>query len=285
MNERIGIVGLGSVGAACARALTERGGGRAVLAWTRSYERREFWTRHPGIEMLEGPEAVAREADLLLFCVTDAALAEVAGRCATAGAGRGRVALHTAGAEPPSVLSPLSEVGWEVGVAHPLLSIVVDEERTFEGAAFGLFGSAAAKAAGGELVRALGGEGIELDGDGVAQARYHAAAALLSNGLVGLFAQATDEFERCGASPEGARTAARSLLLRTTDNLARLAPAVALTGPLRRGEAARIESHLAALDPEVAVTYRALSRRLLALVSEDLEPARIDALRRLLDGQ
>lgn len=283
MSTRLGIVGLGAVGGAFAAALARPGSGYGVCAWTRSYERREVWTRHPGVTVLEGPEEVARDADVLLLCVTDAAVGEVAGRCAVAAPGGARAALHTAGAVDPTPLAPLAAVGWATGVLHPLRPVVDGDEDALRGAAFGLFGDEEARAAARALALALGGRPVEIAADGAAQERYHGAAALLSNGLVGLFALAVDELEAAGASSDEAVDAARSLLERSAANLAARSTREALTGPLVRGDVARVEGHLAALSPAAADAYRDLSRRLLALVESDFEPARAQALRRLLE--
>jgi len=45
----------------------------------------------------------------------------------------------------------------------------------------------------------------------------------------------------------------------TVDNVARLGPAAALTGPVRRGDAATVERHLAPLDPDERAAYEALT--------------------------
>jgi predicted short-subunit dehydrogenase-like oxidoreductase (DUF2520 family) len=55
-----------------------------------------------------------------------------------------------------------------------------------------------------------------------------------------------------------------------------------LTGPVRRGDAARVGRHLAALGGEDRELYRVLSATLLPLVADDLEPVRLEALERLL---
>ena len=82
-----------------------------------------------------------------------------------------------------------------------------------------------------------------------------------------------------------ARAAARSLLERSAGLLAERTPQESLTGPLRRGDLERVGQHLAALSPPARELYRLLSRRLAELAADDLEPARAEALRRLLEDE
>jgi len=112
------------------------------------------------------------------------------------------------------------------------------------------------------LRRALTFNGYDVTVAEDAWVRYHAAAVVASNHLVGLLGQV----ERMAAGigvPLGAYLA---LAAGSLANVERLGPAAALTGPVRRGDWATVERHLAALPTDERAAYQAgvdLCRRLL----------------------
>src|SRR5258705_9494189 len=65
---KIGLVGLGRMGAAIAQRLGERG--CEVIAWDRSEKAREA-QRKRGLRVVEGPRAVASAADVVLSIITE----------------------------------------------------------------------------------------------------------------------------------------------------------------------------------------------------------------------
>jgi predicted short-subunit dehydrogenase-like oxidoreductase (DUF2520 family) len=105
-----------------------------------------------------------------------------------------------------------------------------------------------------EVVADLGGRALHIaDGD---RDRYHAAAAMAANHVVALLGQV----ERVAASI-GVPVEAYLALTRTAvDNVEALGARAALTGPVKRGETATIERHVAALPPEERDGYLAMKR-------------------------
>jgi predicted short-subunit dehydrogenase-like oxidoreductase (DUF2520 family) len=90
---------------------------------------------------------------------------------------------------------------------------------------------------------------------------YHAAAVFASNHLVATSGVAADLFAAAGL-----KDPVRSMLLlqrATLDNVERLGPELALTGPAVRGDAGTIELNLAALAaaaPTAVPVYVAMAR-------------------------
>ena len=191
------------------------------------------------------------------------------------------VVWHGSGPLGPEVLAPLAERGRSVGKLHPLaaLSASRDPGRRLRGAWFAVQGDPAAREAGRELVGAVGGRTLELsERPGQAEC-YHAAATLVAGGAVGLVAAALELLE--GAAPrDEARAALASLLATAAANLDELEPAVALTGPVARGDAGVVSSHLAALERAPEATRRLYA--LLGAVGVDLTARgeRLDAATR-----
>jgi predicted short-subunit dehydrogenase-like oxidoreductase (DUF2520 family) len=155
---------------------------------------------------------------------------------------------------------------------HPLTALPRDAGRAaaaprLPGVWFATSGAPAARALARELVAALGGHELALAGGADAQPAYHAAATLLSNGLVALFDAALAVGARATSDPRALHAALATLLAATSANLQRSTPQAAVTGPVARGDVDVVRGHLERLaaDPSALEIYRALGRRLLAL--------------------
>jgi predicted short-subunit dehydrogenase-like oxidoreductase (DUF2520 family) len=190
-----------------------------------------------------GLECTNGEADLVLICVPDAVIYEVA-----AGIAPGPWVAHVSGATPLAALTPHTR---RFGL-HPL--------QTFNrsGSAAQLDGAWAAVTAesadalsrGLWLAGRLGLRPFEISDS--SRILYHAGAAIASNYLVTLYRSAKRLLESAGAPPE----ALVPLMRRTIDN------GFDLTGPIARGDWATIDAHLAAIRkaaPELEQMYRALA--------------------------
>ena len=142
----------------------------------------------------------------------------------------------------------------EDAVLHPLVALP-DPDRGSErlvGAWFGLAADGDDLAA--EAVASLRGRVVHIaEGD---WPRYHAAAVIASNHLVALLGQVERVASGVGAPVEAFLDLARGSLA----DVAELGPAAALTGPVRRGDTATVERHLAALPDAERAAYETLAR-------------------------
>jgi predicted short-subunit dehydrogenase-like oxidoreductase (DUF2520 family) len=189
------------------------------------------------------------DAEIVLLCVPDAAIADVA-----ASIDIGPWVAHVSGATALAALDPHER---RFGL-HPL--------QTFTRARGPEQLDGAYAAASGEteeareiafwLARELSLQPFALDD--AERALYHAGAAVASNFLVTLHRAAADLLEAAGAPPE----ALVPLMRRTIDN------DFELTGPIERGDWETVEAHLAAIHerrPELEPLYRALTEATSAL--------------------
>ena len=189
-----------------------------------------------------GHRVVDTDAELVLLCVPDSAIANVAQSIAP-----GPWVAHTSGATSLMALTPHTK---RFGL-HPLQSIVLGRgPEQLDGAWAAISGhNEAAIARGDWLARELGLRPFPIRDD--LRALYHAGAATASNYLVTLHGAAVQMFERAGAPPE----ALLPLMERVIEN------EFELTGPIARGDWQTIERHLAAIRqhaPELEPLYRAL---------------------------
>jgi len=182
-------------------------------------------------------------ADLVLLCVPDAAIADVARAVA-----EGPWIAHVSGATPLAALDPHVR---RFGV-HPLQTFThARGPEQLDGAVAAVTAETEeGRARGFELARTLGLEPFELADD--ARPLYHAGAAIASNFLVTLHGAASALFVAAGAPPEGLVP----LMKRTIEN------GFELTGPIARGDWATVEAHVRAIHerlPELEPMYSALA--------------------------
>jgi predicted short-subunit dehydrogenase-like oxidoreductase (DUF2520 family) len=237
---------------------------------------------------LLGRERQARDtldADLVLIASTDEAIGEVAAELAGAGAiVAAQVVLHLSGLLDRGALHALAPTGAGLGSFHPLQSVPDPDTAAarLRGAYAGLEGDERAVAAGQDLAAVLGMHPIRL-APGTKPA-YHAGAVIASNYLVSLAALAEGLAREAGVPPADAMRLYLPLMQGTVASLS-LGPVAALTGPIRRGDAATVRRHLAALDPGQRVVYRALGRIALRLAREaGLAEPLADAVERSLSN-
>ncbi len=214
MVDSVNVIGRGRAGSALSARLRER-----------------------GVELRDG------SAELVLLCVPDRAIAEVA-----AGIGPGPWVAHVSGATPLAALDPHRR---RFSV-HPLQTFTLDRgPEQLDGAWAAVTAETDdARALGRELATTLGLRPFDLADD--ARVLYHAGASIASNYLVTLHRSASRLFEDAGAPPE----ALVPLMTRTIEN------GFQLTGPVARGDWSVVDAHIRALHdarPELEPMYRALA--------------------------
>jgi predicted short-subunit dehydrogenase-like oxidoreductase (DUF2520 family) len=176
-----------------------------------------------------GVTVSADDPELVLLCVPDSAIADVA-----ASIEPGPWLAHVSGATPLAALDP-HERRFSV---HPLQTFTrARGAEQLDGAwAAVTAGTDAARAVGFELAETLGLRPFELPDS--ARTLYHAGAVFASNYVVTLQRAASLLFESAGAPPE----ALEPLMRRTIEN------GFELTGPIARGDWSTVHAHRAAIQ-------------------------------------
>lgn len=220
MVESVRVIGAGRVGSAISARLAER-----------------------DVELRED------EAGLVLLCVPDASIADVAREVET-----GPWIAHTSGATPLAALDPHTR---RFGL-HPLQTFTrARGPEQLDGAWAGITAETEeARALGFELADIVGLRPFELADE--ERALYHAGAVVASNFLVTLHEAAAELVEAAGAPAE----ALEPLMSRVLENR------FELTGPVARGDFETIEAHLEAIRarrPSLEPLYRTLTQATEAL--------------------
>jgi predicted short-subunit dehydrogenase-like oxidoreductase (DUF2520 family) len=269
LADSIGIVGTGAVAQALGRAL-HAGGAPVTAVSGRSLEK----AGHVAGSIAPGVQAVPLSrlpafSDHVIIAISDGAIRDVARLLAAAGLTHG-VALHTCGGCAADVLEPLRNAGVGCGVFHPLQTIVSDTDplNLFRGITCVIAGDAPAVRWGAELAACLSASAGSIPASALPS--YHAGAVLASNAVIALVDAAAGRLRAAGIEPAAALPALQPLTRAAVDNVFRLGPERALTGPVVRGDLSTIARHLEALadaPDEVDALYRAASRYLAAIAA------------------
>lgn len=201
----------------------------------------------------------AHDADLLLLCVPDAAVSEVASQIEP---DAHCVIAHCAGSLTLDVL----DGHVNRASVHPLTALPsppIGAQR-LRSATFGIAGDRVGLALVRDLVRDLGGRCVEPEES--QRVEYHAAAVIASNHLVALLGQVQRVAAQAGVPLEAYLELAEGSLR----NVVELGPAAALTGPVARGDWATVAAHLAAMEPDEREAYIALARSAARLVGSEI---------------
>ncbi len=270
-NQTLALVGPGRAGTTLALALIERGwdvvsvAGRAPDATSTS----------AAVACLSSRAALVsdagRGAAVVIIATPDRAI-ESAARNIASSLEPGALVLHLAGSRGLDAFADLQALRPDVrvGALHPL--------QSFPTATIGLerlHGSWAAVAGDPqttELARALGLHPFELPDS--RRLQYHATAVVASNHLVALLGQVERLASACGVPFDAFAPLVQSSVV----NAFGIGPALALTGPVARGDLVTVEQHLATLDPGERDAYRTLAREVARLTGR-----RDRALDRLLE--
>ncbi len=212
----VSFIGPGRAGSSLARALSRVG-----------------WSV---LEMLGRDEpvaGVARDVDLVVVSTPDRAVPVVARSIEPT---ERAVVVHLSGSLGLDALAPHPRVG----SLHPLVTLpdaTIGADRLLSGAFFAVSGDPLTR----RLATDLGGTPIEVDED--RRPAYHAAACIASNHVVALLGQA----ERVAASAGLPLAPFSSLARSALDDVAKLGPSAALTGPVRREDWEVVRRHREAL--------------------------------------
>lgn len=284
MSAPIGIAGAGRVAQALGRLLRERGEPVVALAG-RNADHAAVAARFIGpIEALPLSELPSR-ASRILIAVSDDAIADVAQELHRGGFTSG-IALHVSGASPVEALQVLRDAGVACGSMHPLQTIATPEQgvASLRGCSYAITGDAAATDWAEEITGKLGGRVLRIAPE--LRPLYHAAGVLASNALTGILAASVAIFRQCGIGERDALDALAPLARTSLENALAHGPVQALTGPVVRGDAETVASHLEALKTqpaEIQELYRASARQLLTIARARGTPEeRIQAILQLI---
>jgi predicted short-subunit dehydrogenase-like oxidoreductase (DUF2520 family) len=238
---KVFILGAGKVGRAIARTLKDRG---------------DTVTLRPA---RKGVPTTRIDADIVILAVRERQLGPVAGDLAVSGVvKRSAVVVHNAGSLSAEALAPLRGACAGIAQMHPMISFASTSYfPSLKRGHVHVKGDKAAEDKARKLAKKLGMTprtfGKKFD-----PVAYHAAAGLVANGAAALAAIGVELLAVAGVPRPDAPKMLGPLLRSVADNVEELGFPDALTGPVRRGEAASIEKQLGILKsklPDALMLY------------------------------
>lgn len=223
---KVFILGAGKVGRALAAALKKQGT-KVTLRPAR-----------------KGVPTTRIDASIIVLALRDRQLPPVAADLASSGVvPRTAVVVHNAGSLPAEVLEPLRGVCAGIAQMHPMISFAaLDTFPTLVRGHVHVKGEPEAEKRARALAKKLGMTPrtfAKLDTVG-----YHAAAGLVANGAAALAAIGVELLAVSGVPRPDAPKMLGPLLRSVAENVEALGFPDALTGPVRRGDAAAIERQI-----------------------------------------
>lgn len=227
---------------------------------------------------------------LWLIGCGDQAIERVAERIADEGALLpDAVVFHCSGLLSSQVLRAVRSKGAHIASVHPVRSFADLEMsvRDFPGTFCGVEGEPRAQEIVSDIFAKLGGRVFPLSTEG--KVLCHAGHVFASNYLVSLLECANRLYSAAGIPVELSWQLMEPLVRGTVDNVMRLGPSQALTGPIARGESGVVEHQARAVAEQDALLGEIYARLGLAAVdiarAQGISDERCELVRRALSEQ
>jgi predicted short-subunit dehydrogenase-like oxidoreductase (DUF2520 family) len=220
--------------------------------------------------------ALAQGSDLILIATPDDVMPAVAQSLADAARAigraslRGKVVLHTSATLDRAVLAPLARLGASTGSLHPMQAFGGKVVPKLKGVIFGIEGDAKARRLAQSIAKSLGGIPVVIET--ADKPAYHAAAVMAGGSIYPVLEAGLELLMSIGFTRARASQTLLPLLRQILDNIERIGPRAAWTGPLSRGDYAVVARHMEALrryPPEFRKSYAALAQLAARVLSKD----------------
>lgn len=281
-KPRVAIVGAGNLGSALALALQRAGYAiEAVIARSRGESLKKAQKLAKQVGAVASTDLSGVRAELIWFCVPDAAIARAARSLAEKVEWRGRVALHSSGALSSDELAALRSRGAAVGSVHPLMTFVRGSRPSLAGVPVALEGDPAAVRLARRVVQDVGGHAYSIRKKD--KAAYHAWGTFASPLFTALLATTEQVAVLAGVNRKAAKQRMIPIVLQTLANYAAFGAAGAFSGPIVRGDVDTVKRHLRVLRsiPAAREVYSDLARAAL----QYLPAKNKSSLKQLLDSE
>lgn len=230
------------------------------------------------------------DADLVILAVRDGALRELVEQLAARRlVSRRTVCVHCAGALGPEPLAPLRDQCLGVAQMHPMVSFAsAAAPPPLVGANVHVLGDAPAVRRASAFARRIGMVPRTIARLDVVA--YHAAASLVANGAAALAAVGAELLRSAGVPAGDVAPMLGPLLASVAHNVSHLGLPEALTGPVRRGDAAAVGRQIALLEAKlphaVGLLVESVRAQIpMARLLAEAEPRDFDALSRLVTAE
>jgi predicted short-subunit dehydrogenase-like oxidoreductase (DUF2520 family) len=272
MEELVGIVGAGRLGASLARALCEAGCTVQAVC-DRDVGKAELTALSCGdFTIACTVDSLPQHLTLIILAVPDDDIMKVGAQLAGhLTPDENRIVAHTSGVLNAEVLSASFPHHKLVASMHPVQTLSGSEKdwkRLFN-ITYGIQGSPDAVHRLKNIVQRLDGKIVLVQPAG--KPLYHLACVIAANFTVGLQHAAVRILNSIGIEERDALNMLAPLVKATLENILEQGPKSALTGPVSRGDIGTVKKHYDRLEkklPELLPLYSTLSKYLVAIAAQ-----------------
>lgn len=256
----IGIVGAGRVGCSIGKYLKEHGAAVAGY-YSKSRESVEFAATFTNTAAFLSLEELVEAVSMIFITTPDDEIRPVWEKIAGQPI-RGKIICHFSGSLSSVVFSGREQAGASGCSVHPMYAFS-SKETSWQQLNQVLFTMEGDSHALDRVDLVLAQAGIRhFVIDSAKKERYHAAASMVSNMMIGLYQMSIDMLQDCGFEEAAARLLVEPLVRNNIENLLATSPEQALTGPIERNDVETVRKHLAVLTEEEREVYTSLAQKL-----------------------
>lgn len=259
---KLNIIGAGHVGQVFGHLLAQKAGWEVQDVMNRSLASGQHAVDFIGSGTAIDNWAALRPAEVTMLSVNDEQIVTCCEQLMAHHLLDNSIVFHCSGALASSALASAHEHGCALASVHPIRSFADPHEvlADFDGTYCGLEGDERALALLQPTMQQIGARCVVIDP--AAKTLYHAAAVFACNYLTTLIDVALRTYMAAGISEAQAYELAQPLVHQTLNNIFRLGPAQALSGPVARGDWSTVERHQHAVDawdPAAGQLYHVLT--------------------------
>lgn len=261
----IGIVGAGKAGCSIGRYLKEHGISVAGY-FSKTRESVDEAATFTNTRAFRSLRELLAACDIIFITTPDDVVQQV-WSCIAGESIHGKIICHFSGSLSSVVFSGRRETGAAGCSIHPMFAFS-DKFTSYEKlnqVMFTMEGDAEALAVMRPLFEKMGNRVCVISSG--KKERYHAAASMVSNMMIGLYQMSLDMLCDCGFEKEDARQLVEPLVRGNIETLLTATPEQALTGPVERGDIETVEKHLNVLTKQEKEVYVNLGQTLTDIAS------------------
>ena len=281
---RIGFIGAGKVGFTLGKYFREHGI-EVTGYYSRSIQSASEAAEFTATNVYTRRDDLLAASDVLFFTLPDKEIESVYRQVSQLSI-RGKIFCHCSGALSAQDAFPniddFSATGFSV---HPLFA-VSDKYNAYRDLAdvfFTLEGSTEKLAFMQTWLQGIGLQVRIIPAE--VKVKYHCAAALASNYVLGLLQLSQNLLTECGFSPDEAEKALKPLFCGNAEHFRECGLTASLTGPLERGDLSTLQHHLTCLTPAQRQLYVLLAKELLQTAKEKHPQRNYTSIARFLEAQ
>lgn len=260
---RVAVIGAGNVGTALA-VLLHQSGHEIIGIASRSEASAKKAADRVGAPCGTDPLPYTKQAEIVFLTTPDRVIADVCKQIAEQnGFSPAAIVAHTSGAHSSEILDAAKEAGAYSLSFHPLQTFANPDAgiQNLPGSFITIEGHPEALPVARSLVADLACKLLEIPTE--SKPLYHAAAVIACNYFTTVTDAALQVMEKAGVGREEGLQALYPLIEGTLKNMARVGTTQSLTGPIARGDANTVASHLMTMEaqmPEIIPLYKLLGR-------------------------